>query len=79
MKKNWDANQELEVLLVAFRHNFLTTHGYNMVYVPTPITKEWVIDQLRALDWYCAYDFQNKAPEPTKEIKKKPKAVNPFK
>ncbi len=81
MTKKWDNDQSLEELLFTYRSNFLITHGYSPVYMPSPITKDWVVDQLKAIDWYLKYDFSpNKQKEaPMKVPKKRKIAVNPFK
>jgi hypothetical protein len=48
------------------------------------LTKEWLVDQLKALDWYLPYDTSSARPveENTlykKVSKKKVKEENPFK
>ncbi len=76
--KQWDHNLTTEELLIIYRGNFTSVHGYHVVYTPSPLTKEWLIDQLSALDWYRRYDFTPKAPEPEPKTKRKAKPPCPF-
>jgi hypothetical protein len=77
--KKWDSNLTVEELVVIYRSNFTLVHGYTITYMPSPLTKEWLVDQLNALDWYRRYDFTTKAPEPTQpKPKRKSKPICPF-
>lgn len=61
-----------------YRNRFLAVHGYNITFVPNPLTREWLIDQLFALEWYRAYEHSVASkPEVKKRVVKKD--TNPFK
>ena len=70
----------VEELSGQFGREFKAVHGYDPVWAPKPITKEWLIDQLQALDWYLPIPVDYVAEEPlVKTRKKKDKETNPFK
>jgi hypothetical protein len=72
----------LEELTTQYLREFFHSHGATPRWTPNPLTKEWLVDQLEALDWYLPYDFAiGKAPEQNtiKKSKRKPKEENPFK
>lgn len=70
----------LNELLDEYRLRFMEVHAYNMVFLPSPLTKEWLIDQLHALEWYKRYETAIEE-KPQKEFVKRKvvKHVNPFK
>ena len=71
----------LDELLGVFSRKFFATHEYNLTYLPSPLTKEWLVDQLHALEWYCGYEQMVKTKErPADTITKKVKvkSTNPF-
>ena len=73
----------MDELLSMFRRKFLETHGYNIVYLPTPVTVEWLADQVSALEWYQKYEIDTRtsridAKEPAKTAQKRFNK-NPFK
>lgn len=72
-------NASIEELSGQYGKEFMAVHGYNPLWAPKPITKEWLIDQLRALDWYLPtpVDYQSEAPKA--KTRKKSKEPNPFK
>jgi hypothetical protein len=72
--------QPLNDLIDEYRRKFLEVHAYNMVFLPTPLTKEWLIDQLHALEWYKHYETSIEL-KPQKEIVKRKvvRNTNPFK
>lgn len=69
-------------LLDVFRKKFISTHGYNMVYLPTPLTREWLFDQIHALEWYRKYEISTSKtkdqPSDTVVKRSKNKSTNPF-
>jgi len=80
MTNSWNPDQSLDELVAIYRKKFIYTHGYNIVYTPSPLTKEWLIDQLHALDWYAKYEINSREQPKIEEPKqKRKKNINPFK
>jgi hypothetical protein len=72
----------VEELTTQYIREFFHSHNVKPQWTPTPLTKEWLVDQLQALDWYLPYDTSiGKAPEQNtiKKSTRKPKEENPFK
>jgi hypothetical protein len=73
----------LEELTTQYVREYFHAHNSKPQWTPTPLTREWLVDQLQALDWYLPYDSSiGKAPEQNtiqKKSKRKPKEENPFK
>ncbi len=65
-------------LLSLFNKNFFEMHGYRMVFLPKPLTRDWLIDQLFALEWYHKYEHDVKK-KPVEEAPVKRTKHNPFK
>ncbi len=49
-------------------------HGYSPTFVPSPLTREWLVDQIDALQWYARYEWGTARAKPQEEsYKKRPK------
>lgn len=74
----------VEELKSQFTREFSKMHARLPAWTPNPITKDWLIDQLLALDWYLTYDLSTARPAEENTLykkvsKKKVKEENPFK
>ena len=72
----------LDELLGVFSKKFFATHEYNFTYLPSPLTKEWLVDQIHALEWYRKYEISTAKtkdqPSDTVVKRSKSKSTNPF-
>ena len=73
----------VDVLTTQYVREYFRMHNAKPMWTPTPLTREWLVDQLEALDWYLPYDTSvekafDKNPIPQKS-KRKSKEDNPFK
>jgi hypothetical protein len=72
---------EQDKLLKTYMNKFFEVHGYQITFLPNPVTMEWITDQLDALNWYRRYEIELRGkPEPKEPAVKKTKkqTVNPF-
>jgi hypothetical protein len=81
---NISSEATLEDLTVQYCNEYYRVHNAKPQWTPPVLTKEWLVDQLKALDWYLPYDTSSARPveENTlykKVSKKKVKEENPFK
>jgi hypothetical protein len=78
--------QSVAELLSSYNKTFLEVHGYKAPFIPSPVSYEWLADQLHALQWYARYEnslMTSRADEaekrqPQEPSKKKVKKANPF-
>jgi hypothetical protein len=72
---NWNETMPTDQLKTIFTKNFRAVHGTQLTWAPKPLTREWVIDQLAALDWYpVGFEL---TPVVVEKIKKERKVKDP--
>ncbi len=69
----------LEELTGQYGKEFKNMHGYSPLWAPKPLTREWLIDQLLALDWYLPTPKDYVTEAPVVKTRRKSKEPNPFK
>lgn len=77
----WSPNDDLEKLKAIYCLYHLEILGYNPHWIPLGVDKEWIIEQLKAFDWYTNVSgirevlrSEYKAPPKKRTVKSKPKS-----
>ena len=68
-----------EELRGQYAKEFKELHGHNPLWTPSPLSKEWLVDQLQAMDWYLPIPVDYVTEAPKVKTRKRSKEPNPFK